>query len=141
MTAHEKIKIYCDGGSRGNPGPAASGVVFLSMNDEVLASFHEYLGVTTNNQAEYRAVVLALRKMKEMGYQAADFYLDSELVVRQLTGRYKVKNPDLRPIYEHIIAETTAMDVSFTHVLRALNKLADEQVNICLDNLDKNAQK
>jgi ribonuclease HI len=141
MTTSEKIKVYCDGGSRGNPGPAASGVVFLSMDDKVLGSFHEYLGVTTNNQAEYRAVVLALSKMRELGYDTADFYLDSELVVRQLTGRYKVKNLDLKPIYQQIISETSTMNISFTHVLRALNKLADEQVNICLDNLDKYPQK
>ncbi len=133
MMENPKIKIFCDGGSRGNPGPAASGVVFLSQDNEVLYEFSQYLGETTNNQAEYRAVLLALNKMQELSYRTADFYLDSELVTKQLNGEYRVKNIELKPVYDQIKQLSRDLQITFTHVRREFNKLADEQVNICLD--------
>ncbi len=99
MAHTQLIKIYCDGGSRGNPGPAASGVVFLSSNDEVVATYHEYLGVQTNNFAEYNAVLLALRHLGDYKTSKIEFYLDSMLLVKQLNGEYKVKHTNIKPLY------------------------------------------
>lgn len=132
--ATETIKIFCDGGSRGNPGPAAAGVVFLSTDDEVLAVFNEYLGVQTNNYAEYSAVLLALKNVAQYRDHKLEFHLDSQLVERQLNGVYKVKNANIKPLYQQIQAQIPDLNISFTHVYREDNKLADEQVNICLDN-------
>lgn len=132
--ATETIKIFCDGGSRGNPGPAAAGVVFVSSKGKVLAEYHKYLGVQTNNYAEYQAVILALKHIEPYREYKIEFYLDSMLVVKQLSGEYRVKNANIRPMYQEIIANTEGLDISFTHVYREDNKLADEQVNICLDN-------
>jgi len=133
-TDYKTLKIFCDGGSRGNPGPAASGTVFTDQDDQVVGEFHQYLGITTNNVAEYTAVILAINELKNYTVDEIRFFLDSELVVRQLSGRYKVKNETLKPLHAQIqawVAQTP--NVSFTHVLRAKNKLADAQVNICLD--------
>lgn len=127
------IKIFCDGGSRGNPGPAAGGVVFLSTDDKVLAEFCEYYGDQTNNYAEYSAVLLALKNLGDYRDSKIEFYLDSQLVVRQLNGEYKVKNANIKPLYQQIQAIIPGLNISFTHVYREDNKLADEQVNICLD--------
>lgn len=141
MTSSDKIKIFCDGGSRGNPGPAASGVVFLDQADQVLHEFSQYLGETTNNQAEYRAVLLAIEKMHELDYGVADFYLDSELVTKQLNGQYRVKNVELKPVYDQIKQQSLDLQITFTHVRREFNKLADRQVNICLDQHSTNPKK
>ncbi len=128
------IKVFCDGGSRGNPGPAASGVVITTTNDEVLAEYHEYLGIRTNNYAEYSAVILALKKLGGAGVEQADFYLDSELVMKQLNGIYRVKHPDMKPLYAEVQRLLgVAPRISFSHVRREFNKLADAQVNVCLD--------
>ncbi len=133
MKKFDLIKIFCDGGSRGNPGPAASGVVFMTTDGEIIEQFGRYWGVTTNNQAEYRAVDIALDKLVEYDADRVEFYLDSELVVKQLNGQYRVKNQDLRPIYESIKSKIAGKNITFSHVFRANNKLADNQVNICLD--------
>ncbi len=134
MNLPEEVKVFCDGGSRGNPGPAASGVVITTTNDEVLAEFNEYLGIRTNNFAEYSAVILGLSKLKESEVKTAHFYLDSELVTKQLNGIYRVKHVDMKPLYAQVQGLLTGeTEVSFTHVRREFNKLADAQVNICLD--------
>lgn len=133
MTQYDEIKIFCDGGSRGNPGPSAAGVVFLTSDDEVIDKFCKFLGLGTNNQAEYSAVLLALDKLKNYNYQKASFYLDSELVVKQLHGQYKVKDSILRDLFFKIQSLIQDQNIAFSHVRRDLNKLADEQVNICLD--------
>jgi ribonuclease HI len=138
--ANKTIKIFCDGGSRGNPGPSAAGVVFLTTDDEVLAEHNEYLGIQTNNYAEYSAVLLGIEKCSDFEHEKLEFYLDSQLVERQLNGLYKVKNANIKPIFEKIQSLITDMNITFTHVYREDNKLADEQVNICLDSqaiLDK----
>lgn len=129
-----EIKVFCDGGSRGNPGPAAAGVVITTTNDEVLAEYNEYLGIRTNNYAEYGAVILALKKIDGSGVEQADFYLDSELVTKQLNGIYRVKHPDMKPLYTEVQGLLgVAPRISFSHVRREFNTLADAQVNICLD--------
>lgn len=126
--------IYSDGGSRGNPGPSATGFIILNSKDETITDGGEYLGITTNNQAEYQAVYAALQKALELGITRVDFRLDSNLVVSQLNGIYKIKNRDLWPIYEKIKElERQFEHISFTHVRREFNRLADGIVNKVLD--------
>lgn len=128
------IKMFADGGSRGNPGPSASGYVLLSPDDVVLVEKGIYIGITTNNQAEYKAVKFGLQDALDRGVQQIAVYLDSLLVVNQMKGSFKVRNQDLLPIYRDIkeLCERF-QEISFTHVPRALNKLADAEVNKCLD--------
>lgn len=128
-----RLRIHGDGGSRGNPGPAAAAAVFVDDDGKVTQTFAEYMGVATNNQAEYRAVELGLEAMHNHGITEADFYLDSQLVVRQLNGQYKVKHPEMRAAYGRIQKLLDGLDVTFTHVMRADNTSADTAVNDCLD--------
>lgn len=133
-TSEDAIVIFSDGGSRGNPGPSAAGYVVLDNRQEVIAEGGEYLGITTNNQAEYQGVRLGLEKAIELGYKKVDFKLDSMLVVNQMRGQYKIKNRELWPIHERIRMLMTQFDrVTFTHVNRQFNQLADGMVNKTLD--------
>lgn len=126
--------IYSDGGSRGNPGPSAAAFVIMNKHEEIIADGGSYLGVTTNNQAEYQAVFFGLQKASELGVQFVDFRLDSNLVVNQLNGIYKVKNRDLWPIYEQIkLLLPKFKKVTFSHVRREFNQIADGLVNKILD--------
>ncbi len=126
--------IYADGGSRGNPGPSASGYIVMNQDQRVLAQGGEYLGITTNNQAEYHGVRLGLEKAKELGLRRVDFRLDSMLVVNQMNGVYTIKNRDLWPINERIRDLMASFErVTFRHVRRELNQLADAEVNRALD--------
>ncbi len=130
----EEVKIFSDGGSRGNPGPSASGFVVLDMEDNVLVDKGVYLGVTTNNQAEYTALKLALEECKRMGVREVHAYLDSLLVVNQMKGIFKVKNRDLWPIHDAITSLAKEFRaVHYSHVPREFNKLADAAVNRALD--------
>lgn len=130
---YEYIKVYTDGGSRGNPGPAASGMVLLTPDDKLIEAFGVYLGETTNNQAECRAVLFAIEAALKHGAKKIDFYMDSMLVCKQLLGEYKIKNEALKPIYEQIWAYTKELECTYQHVYREFNKAADEQVNIAID--------
>lgn len=126
--------IYCDGGARGNPGPAAAGAVIIADDGTVAAEISEYLGVATNNVAEYRALVLALKRALDFGFQEADVCLDSELVVKQLSGEYRVKDVKIVPLHQRamrLLAQFAAYSVS--HVRRGKNRLADKLVNAALD--------
>lgn len=135
--AIDKVKMYADGGSRGNPGPSASGFVVLDMQDNILARDGSYLGKTTNNQAEYHALKLGLEKAQEMNAQSVDVYMDSQLVINQMKGIYKVKNRELLPVHLAIKDLADRFDsVTYTHVPRELNKLADGMVNEILDSTD-----
>lgn|SRR3990167_9778836 len=128
------VKLYGDGGSRGNPGPSASGFVILDMDDNVLLEKGIYLGITTNNQAEYKALKFGLETALEFGAREVAVHMDSLLVINQLKGLFKVKNQDLLPIYEAIKQLATKFDVvTYTHVPRERNKLADAEVNKTLD--------
>ncbi len=130
----EKVKIFGDGGSRGNPGPSASGFVVLDMEDNVLVDKGIYLGVTTNNQAEYTSLKLALEECKKMRVKEVQVYMDSLLVVNQMKGIFKVKNRDLWPIHQAIKELASQFDhVTYDHVPREFNKLADAAVNRALD--------
>lgn len=132
--APKKVKLYGDGGSRGNPGPSASGYVILDLDNNIIKKTGVYLGITTNNQAEYNSLKFGLEEARKMGAQEVDVYMDSLLVINQMKGVFKVKNRDLWPLYEAIKEQVTKFKkVTFTHVPRELNKLADAEVNTTLD--------
>ena len=139
-----KIIIYTDGGSRGNPGPAALGVVICDQNGQVLKKYGQCLDEATNNEAEYQAVIYALKKVKLLfGKQKAkqttlEIRGDSELVVQQLNHQYKLKEPHIQQLF--IKVWNLMMDyarVEFKHIPREKNKEADQLVNQALDNQDK----
>lgn len=133
-TSDESITIFSDGGSRGNPGPSAAGFVVLDYTQQVIAEGGEYLGITTNNQAEYHGVRIGLEKALELKYRRIDFRIDSMLVVNQMKGYYKIKNRELWPVHERIRELMKQFDtVTFTHVGREFNQLADGMVNKTLD--------
>lgn len=133
-TPSDSITIFTDGGSRGNPGPSAAGFIVLNNRQEVIAEGGEYLGITTNNQAEYHGVRLGLEEAERLGFKKVDFKIDSMLVVNQMKGYYKIKNRELWPIHERIRLLMTKFDrVTFTHVPRQFNQLADGMVNKTLD--------
>jgi ribonuclease HI/ADP-ribose pyrophosphatase YjhB (NUDIX family) len=126
--------IYSDGGSRGNPGPSASGFIIMNEAGEVVSEGGAYLGVTTNNIAEYQAVYLGLVRAQELGVRIVDFRMDSQLVANQMNGVYKIKHPDLAIIHNRIKELVAQFDkVTFSHVRREYNKLADGVVNKILD--------
>lgn len=128
------VIIYSDGGSRGNPGPSASGFVIMNQYEHVLHEGGMYLGITTNNQAEYHGVRLGLEKALEMNMKTVDFRVDSMLVVNQLKGIYTIKNRELWPIHERIKELVMHFEkVTFTHVRREFNQLADGMVNKILN--------
>lgn len=128
------VTIFSDGGSRGNPGPSAAGYVMINSKQEAIAEGGEYLGITTNNQAEYHGVRLGLERARELGFKNIDFKLDSMLVVNQMKGLYKIKNRELWPIHERIRILMEQFDrVTFTHVNRQFNQLADGMVNKVLN--------
>jgi mutator protein MutT len=128
------VIIHSDGGSRGNPGPSAAGFIIMDDYDHVLQEGGMYLGITTNNQAEYHGVRLGLEKALEMGARTVDFRIDSLLVVNQMNGIYKIKNRELWPINERIHALVAQFEkVTFAHVKREFNQLADGMVNKILN--------
>lgn len=130
----KKIIIHSDGGARGNPGPAGIGAVLTTETGVVVAEISEYLGKTTNNQAEYRALIAALSKAQELKVSEVDCYLDSELVVKQLNREYKVKNADLAPLFLKVHNLSLAFSqCKFLHVRRELNKEADRLANQAMD--------
>lgn len=132
--------IYTDGGARGNPGPAACGVVIKNEKEEIIFEASKYLGMATNNQAEYEALILALQKSMEIFEKEnsqnknIESYLDSELIVKQLNGEYRIKNEGLKPLYEKVSNLIKHFDsIKFIHIPREKNKLADRLVNRELD--------
>jgi ribonuclease HI len=134
------IKIYTDGGSRGNPGPAAIAVLIYDGGGKLLASHSEYIGEVTNNVAEYRAVLKALKLARKHGAgKSVSCVMDSELVARQLSGEYKVKKPHLRELYDLVKdAEKVFSCVSYENVRREDEKitLADYLLNASLDRME-----
>lgn len=134
-----EIKLYGDGGSRGNPGPSASGYVLFDMSGSELIRNGVYLGITTNNQAEYLSLKFGLEHALKYGAQIVHVHMDSLLVVNQMTGKFKVKNRDLWPIYTSVKELLPKFKkVTFVHVPRALNKEADAVVNEVLDKEEDN---
>jgi ribA/ribD-fused uncharacterized protein len=130
----EAAKLYTDGGSRGNPGPSAAAFVICKKDDSVVKKTGIYLGATTNNQAEYRGVEAGLKVAIELGVNNLSVYMDSELIIRQLNGVYKIKNKDLLPIYQEVKHLADSFEqIEFVHIPRELNKIADAEVNRVLD--------
>ncbi len=133
-TKLSEAKLYTDGGSRGNPGESAGAFVICKMDDNVVEKSGFYIGITTNNQAEYQALLQGLKRSVQLGIRKQKVFMDSELIVKQLNGLYKIKNKDLEPLYRQVkVLVDSFEDISFTHVPRALNKEADEEVNRILD--------
>lgn len=126
--------LRTDGGARGNPGPAGIGAVIETETGEVVETISKYLGEKTNNQAEYQAVIEGLSKCKELGATAVHIYADSELLVKQANGEYKVKNEGLRPLFQEVKRlEQEIGVVRYEHVRREKNKAADKLANEAMD--------
>lgn len=129
-----KLVVHVDGGARGNPGPAAVGVVVSQPDGAVLEEIGERIGVATNNIAEYRALLRGVDMARELGATELELVNDSELVARQLTGAYKVKHPSMKPLYDEAIASLAGFESwQIRSVPRAQNAHADELVNAALD--------
>ncbi len=130
-----EVQLYADGGSRGNPGPSASGYVLLDMSGRIVLKAGEYLGVTTNNQAEYQALKIGLEHaLHDYQTREVHVYMDSMLVINQMKNIFKIKNRDLWPVHNACLELVQKFDkVTFDHVPRELNKLADEEVNKAMD--------
>jgi probable phosphoglycerate mutase len=132
--AGDWITAFCDGGSRGNPGPAGYGVFIEGPDGEKLAELSEFLGKTTNNVAEYSALLAALEWALKEGRSRLRVVADSELLVKQIQGRYKVNSPDLRPLYEEAKRRIAKLDAfRIEHVLRGKNQKADRLANLAMD--------
>jgi ribonuclease HI len=129
-----KVTIFADGGSRGNPGPAASGAVLFDEGGQVLREIGTFLGIATNNVAEWTGLITGLEAALELGATEVTVRLDSELVVKQLSGLYRVKHPGLIPLHtkaKTLLRKFARVDVG--HVPRNQNKAADAVVNQTLD--------
>ena len=130
----EWITAHVDGGARGNPGPAGYGAYIRGANGKPIAQLSEYLGIKTNNFAEYSALLAALEYAIAHGYRALRVISDSELMVRQMTGQYRVNSPDLKPMYEKARSLARQLDeFTIEHVLRAKNQQADRLANDAMD--------
>jgi len=134
-TTITEVNLYADGGSRGNPGPSASGYVLLDMGGRIVLRAGQYLGVTTNNQAEYQALKLGMeRALYDYHARELHVYMDSMLVINQMKNIFKIKNRELWPVHNVCVELARKFDkVTFDHVPRELNKIADEEVNKAMD--------
>ena len=145
---YEKLIIHTDGGARGNPGPAGIGITLTPafplpkgegtspaiLRDEGEIQIAEYIGEATNNQAEYKAVIRAMEEARKLNASELEFYLDSELVVKQLNREYKVKNKELAPLFMKVYNLSQGFrKVTFKHIIRERNKEADALVNKAID--------
>lgn len=133
----KKVIIYIDGAARGNPGPAAIGAIIKDEKGEVQMCISQRIGTRTNNQAEYMALIAALEKAIEMSASQVEVNSDSELLVRQVTGQYRVRNPGLKPLFQRA-QELRASLGGFTinHIPRERNRVADGLANMALDARD-----
>ncbi|MDD5190623.1 MAG: ribonuclease HI family protein [Dehalococcoidales bacterium] len=128
-----KLIIHTDGLSKGNPGPGAIGATLKDVNGKAVASIAQAIGVTTNNVAEYKALIAALEKAHQLGAVDVEIRSDSELMVRQVTGRYKVKSPLIAPLYMQVNKLLSKFNaVKITHIPRELNAEADELANLAI---------
>ena len=125
--------IFTDGAARGNPGPASIGVTIKDAQGKLIASISQRIGTKTNNQAEYMAIITALEKAISMGVRQVDLYSDSELVVRQINGRYRVKKDTLKPLYQRAKQLQNSLEgFTITHIPRQQNTEADSLANKAL---------
>jgi ribonuclease HI len=136
---YKKLIINTDGGARGNPGPAGIGVVISDEAGKTISLHKKYIGEATNNVAEYKALILGLTEVQKISniqypISAIEIRMDSELIVRQMQGRYKIKEPTLKLLAAEVLIKIKNFKtVSFTHVRREQNKLADKLVNEAID--------
>jgi ribonuclease HI len=138
QSAKCKIIVHTDGAARGNPGPAGIGIV-IKKGAQTVAEISDYIGKTTNNIAEYTALIRGLEETLKLGHKTAHFYLDSELLVKQIKGEYKVKNEGLKPLFLHAKTLIGKFKVfSIEHTWREENKEADNLANQGIDNHLKN---
>jgi ribonuclease HI len=128
------IVAYIDGGARGNPGPAGYGVRIEDEQGMLVEEFNGYLGSATNNVAEYNGLVAALKYAQQHGHRHVHIKSDSELLVKQMRGEYRVKNPGLQPLYQQARAIAMGLDrIVYEHVRREQNKDADRLANLAMD--------
>jgi ribonuclease HI len=126
--------LYCDGASRGNPGLAGAGVVLMDPSGEVREEHQEFLGQATNNVAEYRALLLGLKRARDLGIKKLRVFSDSELLVKQINGSYRVKQPHLLALWQEVQRELQQFEShAVTHVPRELNRRADRLANQGID--------
>lgn len=138
----DEAKIFTDGGSRGNPGSSACAFVICKIDDTVVEKSGVYLGMATNNQAEYFGFLKGLERARELGIDKITLFSDSQLVVSQMNGAYKVKNQELLPIYQDVKVVADSFEkISFVHIPRELNKIADAEVNRILDENERTNRK
>jgi len=129
----KKVVIHSDGVSRGNPGPAAIGAIIRDERGRLLASISQPIGRATNNQAEYRAIIAALEKALALGARQVELNSDSELVVRQIKGRYRVRKEALRPLYQRVKQLQSRLEgFTIKHIPRQQNREADKLANAAI---------
>ena len=148
-----KLTVYTDGASRGNPGKSGAGILILDENGRQVASLNKYLGISTNNEAEYKALIIALEFLSGMANDAdayiteVFFFLDSQLLVNQMNGVYSVKSPNMLPLHHKarrllediktvLKHKGNLLKVKFRHIARELNKDADRLANMAIDASD-----
>lgn len=136
MKAASRVIIYADGAARGNPGPAAIGAAINDEQGKPIARISQRIGTTTNNQAEYRAIIAALEKALSLGAKYVELNSDSELVVKQISGRYKVKKVALRPLYQKVIQLIGSLEgFTIAYIPREQNAEADALANKALNGI------
>lgn len=134
MTQIEEITIYSDGASRGNPGEGGAGIVFEDGKGKEVTTIQRYLGLVTNNVAEYQALIIALEAARDFHARKVRIFLDSELIVKQINGEYKVKNSALKPLFNLVKLALTKFDIfEVSHIPRERNKRADSLANAAID--------
>jgi ribonuclease HI len=132
--APARVRLYSDGAARGNPGPAGAGAVLVEPSGQVLDRLGKFLGTQTNNYAEYMGLLLGLKRAQELGVREVEVFADSELMIRQLGGRYQVKSASLRPLYLEALKLLNDFErVKLVHVPREMNRAADEMSNRAID--------
>jgi len=133
--AGQTLLLYSDGASRGNPGEAGAGISICDVQGAELVGACLYLGQCTNNEAEYRALLFGLDECRKFGQGSLKIHLDSELIVKQINGQYKVKHPNLKPFFQDVMQKLAGFaSFSVTHVRRELNRRADQLANQAIDN-------
>jgi ribonuclease HI len=126
----KKLRIYIDGGARGNPGPAGIGVLILNEKNEKVKEVSKYLGPMTNNAAEYHALIQALKEAKDLGAEEITLNMDSELVAKQIKGEFRVKNDNIRTLFDEAVELINGFrKIEVKHIDRSLNKEADRLAN------------
>ncbi|MFZ1321649.1 MAG: ribonuclease HI family protein [Ignavibacteria bacterium] len=136
------VKVFTDGASRGNPGMSAIGIAVFNEEDELIIDHKKFIGTGTNNSAEYKALIESLKLLRNINcdFDSVNFYCDSELIVKQIKGQYKIKNPDMIFLSNEFFKELNSLQKKYTitHIPREKNKTADNLANQALDELKKN---